>query len=425
MNKSAILFLLLASPALFAAPIDDFLGEVSSTFLGSGAESAIKLIDGKIAGGLSGDDAGRCLTLKAQYLIELKQLDDGAKILVDQVLPAKDVTAKTKLNACMLMLDKIPIGYASGNNLIYLRKACEIARELPEFAKPGPDRGNMLYFVAKVNAKRNFCDIAYALCREAAENFGNMTEEKAQALFAAAENAVRYRNTEDAMDALKAIEKIPDIPLATAKKAKLRQGMALITPDQYDWQPKRERVENARKLIEDALALHGHQQFISAEDIFTARSLLVTAEYKSGNPKGAADLGVQILAGPEAKKADGRARGNLAILVADIMAETGDWRNAIKYYDQGKVNCDPGPKTINKRIAGVARQHKDYQRAMQAYADAADLCDREEGKDEWNLMKRLAGIMSNAIRNKTSLSDSEDVFGNADDNINGLQLDDF
>ena len=425
MNKAPLFLLLLSSSALLAGPVEDFLADVDSTYVGSGVESAVKMIDAKLVGGFSGDDAARCLVRKARYLIELKQGADAAKIINGKVLPAKDVSAKTKIEACTLLRQKLAVNWLNANNAAYLREACSIVRELPEFAQKGPDRGRMLCFVADVNAQRNFCDIAYALYREAAENFTDSPDEKVQALLEASGNAARYRNTEGATDALKAIQAIPDLPLATVKKAKLRQGMILITPDQYDWQPTRERVENAKKLIDDALSLHGHLQLVPGEDIFKARALLVTAEYKSGNPKGAAELGAKLLASPEAKKADGRARGNLAILVADIMAETGDWRNAIKYYDQGKVNCNPGAKTINKRIAAVARKHKDYQRAMQAYADAADLCDREEGKDEWNLMKHLAGVMSKAIRNKTSLSESDEVFGNSNDNINGLQLDDL
>ena len=126
-----------------------------------------------------------------------------------------------------------------------------------------------------------------------------------------------------------------------------------------------------------------------------------------------------------AKGVTGRERDDLYVLVAGILDEIGDWKRSILYYETGMGNATVDKKTIHKRIAAIARRNKDYQRAMTAYADAADLCDRIEGKDEMKMLKNLAGIMSKAIRNKTSLSDANDVFNKTEDTLGGLELDEL
>ena len=212
---------------------------------------------------------------------------------------------------------------------------------------------------------------------------------------------------------------------AAIRCAQLQLRTALIEKDEYDWHPKPERVARARALVEEALEPYGHQVLIPPDEAFRARQKVIMAEYRSGNAKGAIELGRKVVDGNRPKGISIHDFSDLAITVGDIIASDGDWKLAIKYYEMGREYCRAKPKRINERIGNLARKHKDFQRAMQGYADAADWTDREEDKDEWNRLKGLAAIMSKAVRNKTATSDADDVFGNSDDSIGSIKLDDM
>ena len=427
MNRlaSATVLLAIAAAATFAAPIDEFLKEIDTIVVGNSPETAVAAIDKRLGeGGLSPDDEARIKLKKAQ-LIAKERTKAGALIL-DGVLRVDGVRPETKLkalDAALGILSKT-IGYSPG--VRQLREMRETVMALPEFKAKGVNRGRMLEFVATTYSRRNMCDLACAACREAADNFVDAPERRVKALFRVSDYSLRYRDTETAEAALDEIAAIPDLPPATVKLAKLRKGLAVIGVSGYDWHPTPERVDRARAIIEDALAPLGHQQLIPNDEAFKAKARLVYALHRCGKSEEAAKLGEETLANAVLCKAAGPvARDNLRVLVGDIIAQVGNYKKAIKYYEQGMGYAWAGRKPLHKRIATLARKHKDYQRAMQAYADASALCDREEGKDEIKFLNNLVGIMSKAIRNKTNLAESEEVFGNSDDNISGLNLDEL
>ncbi len=415
---------LLAAAASLAATVDDFLHEVESIVLGNGAEAALKALDARLAkGDLSPADAGR-LTLRKIQLLGKDRRDEAGKLVLELV-QTTGVLPETKVDAANAMLGNFVVAFGPPPGCAYFVELTKAMRGLPEFKAKGVNRARFLEFEAKTYARRNFCDLAAADYAEAAENYAGDPDRQIAVLFKAADYALRCRDVTAAQKALASIEALPDLPPATVKKAKLRRGLALIGVTGYNWQPSPARVAEARAIIEDALAPLGRQQLLPADEIFRAKARIVLAEYRCGNAAEAARLGQEVLEAPIPKGIGGKTRDDFRILVADILAQQGDWKQAIKYYEQGMTYCSAGKKTIHKRIAGVARKHKDYQRAMQAYGDAASLCDRVEGKDEIALLKRLAGLMSKAIRNKTSLSDADDVFGNDEDALGGLQLDEL
>ncbi len=417
---------LLVSATTFADPIDDFLKDVETIAIGESEAKAVEAIDKRLAAGDLAPDAVARISIRKAKLIA-KERTKAGRLIIDNVLRVDGVTPETKLKACeeaLAILHKT-ITATPGPKL--LREMSETMLKLPEFQAKGVNRGRMLQFVGATYARRNFCDLACHAYREAADNFTDAPERRVKALFRTAELALEYRDVATAEKALDDIVAMPDLPPATVQKAKLRKGLAIIGPSGYDWHPAPERVAQARALIEEALAPVGHQYLIPNDEAFKAKARLVYALHRSGNSADAAKIGEETLANSAQSKAAGRLpRGNLHVLVGDILAEIGNYKVAIKHYEQamGSSLTTP-PKTLHKRIATLARKHKDYQRAMQAYADAAALCDRVEGKDEMNLLKGLAGLMSKAIRNKTSLSDSDDVFGKTDDNVNNLNLDEL
>ena len=429
-NKLALATLLLMAAAVLQAAAesaDDFLYQVERIAATEGATNAVKAIDSRLEkGGFSPADTGKCILRKVE-LLSTYQRGTAARIAIDQLLKANGVLPETKLAACTAMLKAYSVFYdwRAPPGCDILGEAANTVRGLPEFRAKGPLRAKMLSFVAATHARRKFCDLAYEAYAEAADNLDGDPHEQYRLLLRAAENAVLYRNVDGAVKALERAEKIPDLPIADVHLARLRQGVALIAVSGFEWHPTPERVAKARKIIEDASALVGKRQILPLNEIFRAKARLVLAEYKSGNAKGATEIGRELLEGPVAKGVTDRERNDLYVLVAGILDEIGDWKRAILYYETGMGNASVDKKTIHKRIAVIARKHKDYQRAMTAYADAADLCDRVEGKDEMKMLKNLAGIMSKAIRNKTTLSDASDVFDKTDNALGDLQLDEL
>ena len=427
MNRLASVTVLLsiAAAATFAAPIDEFLKEIDTIVVGNSPETAVAAIDKRLGeGGLSPDDEARIKIKKATLIA--KERTKAGTLILDGVLRVDGVKPETKLKALSEALGILSktIGYSPGVKL--LREMRETVLALPEFKAKGVNRGRMLEFVGTTYSRRNMCDLACAAYREAADNYADVPERRVKALFRVSELSLRYRDTDTAEAALDEIAAIPDLPPATVKLAKLRKGLSVIGVSGYDWHPTPERLERARAIIEDALAPLGHQQLIPNDEAFKAKARLVYALHRGGKEEEAAKLGEETLANAAQCKAAGPvARDNLRVLVGDILAQLGDYKRAIKYYEQGMGYAWAGKKPLHKRIATLARKHKDYQRAMQAYADASALCDREEGKDEIKFLNNLVGIMSKAIRNKTNLAESEDVFGKTDDTINNLNLDEL
>ena len=429
--KLALATALLAAAAVLPAAAenaDEFLQQIDGIAATEGATNAVKAIDACLASGgfASAADTGRCVLRKVELLSTYRR-DSAARIAVDQLLKADGVLPETKIAACNALLHAYRRVYdwmqPPGNAI--LSEAAGIVRGLPDFQAKGPLRAKMLTFVAATYARRDFCDLAFEAYSEAADNLDGDPQEQARILMLAAQNAIRYRNEKGAVQALERAEKIPDLPIADVHLAQLRKGVALIAVTGFEWHPTPERVAKARKIIEDASALVGKRQILPLQEIFRAKARLVLAEFKSGNPKGAAEIGRDLLEGQIAKGVTGRERDDLYILVAEILDEIGDWKRAIQYYEKGMTYAAIGKKTIHKRIATLARKNKDYQRAMTAYADAADLCDRVEGKDEMKMLRNLAGIMSKAIRNKMTLPGTSDVFDKTEDAIGGLQLDEL
>ena len=429
-NKLAlatVLLMVVAAVPAAAETADDFLYQVERIAATEGATNAVKAIDAKLAsGGFSPADKGKCILSKVEHLSTYRRAA-AARIAIDQLLKADGVSPETKLAACDALLKAYRVDYdwRAPPGCDILGEAAETMRALPEFKAKGPLRARMLSFIGATWARRNFCDLAYEAYSEAADNLDGDPHKQYGLLLRAAANAVKYRNVDGAVQALERAEKIPDLPISDVHLAKLRKGVALIAVNGFEWHPTPERVAKARKIIEDASALVGKRQILPHDEIFRAKARLVLAEYKSGNAKGAVEIGRELLEGPVAKGVTGREKGDLYVLVAGILDEIGDWKRAILYYETGMGNATTDKKTIHKRIAALARKNKDYQRAMTAYADAADLCDRIEGKDEMKMLKNLAGIMSKAIRNKTSLSEASDVFDKTDNAIGGLELDEL
>ncbi len=429
-NKLVLATVLLAVAAALQAAAesaDDFLYQVERIAATEGATNAVKAIDTRLGtGGFSPADNGKCILRKVELLSTYRR-DAAARIAIDQLLKANDVLPETKLAACTAMLKAYRVLYdwRAPPGCDILGEAAGIMRTLPEFKAKGPLRAKMLTFIGATNARRKFCDLAYEAYSEAADNLDGDAQEQFRLLLRAAENAVMYRNVDGAVKALERAEKIPDLPIADVHLAQLRRGVAMIAVSGFEWHPTPERVAKARKIIEDASALVGKRQILPLDEIFRAKARLVLAEYKSGNAKGAAEIGRELLEGPVSKGVTARERDDLYVRVAGILDEIGDWKRAILYYETGMGSASTDKKTIHKRIAAIARKNKDYQRAMTAYADAADLCDRIEGKDEMKMLKNLAGIMSKAIRNKTSLSDASEVFDKTDNALGDLQLDEL
>ncbi len=419
--KSALAIMFLAAAAALAAPVDEFLADVEATILGEGVPKAIAILDAKLASGdFTGDDAARCRLRKVRLLSE-REREIGGQILLDDIIRAKDVLPETKLKAGELMIRiMVPIhGY--GPVIRQYRGMCDTFLALPEFQSPGPIRGKMLCIVGTVQNLRNFCDLSYETYLEAADNFASEPDKQAEALFKAAEQAVLLRDREGASKTLARAAAIKGISLETAKMAKLRQGMAVLARDQYDWHPTPERVAEGRALIEEALALHGTRQLIPPGEAFKARFRLMDAEYRSGDYKSAIELGRSVVDGGRPKGVDGNEMDKFTVALASILEEAGEWKLAIDYYEKGISYATT--RDIKLRIGNVARKHHDYQRAMQAYSAALAACDRNEDTDRWNRIKGLVSVMSNAVRNKTSLSEAEDVFGKTDDELGRLELD--
>ncbi len=426
MNRfaSATLPLFFAAAA-FAAPVDEFLKEIDSIVVGNSPEAAVTAIDKRLAeGGLAPDDEARIKLRKAKLIA--KERTKAGSLVLNGVLRIDGVKPETKLQALHDALEILHKTITATPGVKLLREMRETVLALPEFQAKGVNRGRMLEFVATTYSRRNMCDLACAAYREAADNFADAPERRAKALFRVSELSLRYRDLATAEAALDEIAAMADLPPATIKLAKLRKGLAVIGVSGYDWHPAPERVERARAIIEDALAPLGHQQLIPNDEAFKAKARLVYALHRCGQSVEAAKLGEETLANAVLCKAAGPvARDNLRVLVGDIIAQVGNYKVAIKYYEQGMSYAWAGRKPLHKRIATLARKHKDYQRAMQAYADASALCDRVEGKDEIKFLNGLVGQMSKAIRNKTNLADSDDVFGKTDDNINNLNLDEL
>ena len=426
MNRLAsVTFLLLFAAAAFAAPVDEFLKEVESIAVGNIPEAAVAAIDKRIGeGGLAPDDEARIKLRKAKLIA--KERTNAGSIILDGVLRVDGVKPETKLAALEAALGILSKTITATPGVKLLREMRDTVLALPEFQARGVNRGRMLEFVATTYSRRNMCDLACAAYREAADNFAGAPERRVKALFHVAELSLRYRDLETAEAALDEIAAMADLPTATVKLAKLRKGLSIIGVCGYDWHPTPERVDRARAIIEDALAPLGHQQLIPNDEAFKAKASLVYALHRCGKSAEAAKLGEETLANAVLCKAAGPvARANLSVLVGDIIAQVGNYKVAIKYYEQGMNYALAGKKPLHKRIATLARRHKDYQRAMQAYADASALCDREEGKDEIKFLNGLVGQMSKAIRNKTNLAESDDVFGNTDDKISDLKLDEL
>ena len=426
MNRLAItLSILFAAAVASADAIGEFLAEIDSLAVGTDVTNALRAVEQRLAkGDLSPADAAR-VSIRRVTLLGYPGLAKASRIVFDDILKKDGVPPETKIQACEVLFPLYvrPRGFAPG--AARLDELAALLQKMPDFKEKGVVRGRMLEFVARNHARHNYFDLAYAAEREAADNFVSDPGRRVKALFKASSFALAPRDTEHAMEALARIEEMPDLPPATVKLAKLRRGLALISTGGFQWHPSRERVMEARAIIDDALAPLGRQQLIPADEAFRARARLVRAEYCSGNPTGAVEVARIALQPPLPKDIQPHERDNLRVLLGDILASIGEWKAAIREYEGAMGYAWAGKKTLHKRIATLARKHKDYQRAMQAYADAADLCDREEGKDEWNLLKRLAGVMSKAIRNKTSLSDSDEVFGSGNGTLGSIGLDEL
>ena len=424
MNRHVLaLSFLLSAAVASAGAVDEFLAEIDSLAVGTDVTNALRAVERRLAAGdLPPADAAR-VSIRRITLLDWTRRGTAARIVFDDILAKDGVPPETKIKACEVLFPLYvrPRGFATG--AARLDELAALLQTMPDFKEKGVARGRMLEFVARNHARHNYCDLAYAAEREAADNFASKPDRRVKALMKASSYALATRDTEHAMEALARIEEMPDLPPATVKLAQLRRGLALISADGFQWHPSRQRVAEARVIIDDALAPLGRQQVIPADESFRARVRLVRAEYCSGNPTGAVDIARAALQPPLPKDISSHERADLHILLGDILASIGDWKAAIKEYETALSGSGTDKKTLHKRIATLARRHKDYQRAMQAYADAADLCDRVEGKDEWNLLKRLAGVMSKAIRNKTSLSDSDEVFGAGDETLGAIGLD--
>lgn len=418
-SLAAVVFL--AGTAAFATPADDFIKENRTFEIRNGVPQALAAVEKQIAaGGIQGAD----LAKYKHRLAELQLSGDATKskglsLIMDDILKDKAALPETKLAAARTVMRFCS---PRGGNIAILRDMSDSIRDLPDFAAKGDHRAEMLQIRAEFYNSRMFYDVACGLFLEAADNYSDQ-EKKIVCLFTASGAALKYRDMVTAEKCITKILELPGISPETERKALLTQALCLITSDEYDWKPAKERVAKAETLLEQAQKPLGRQVLLTAEQIFNAKAKLVNAYYRSGDIEKAAKLGEETVASPEANKVHIVTRGNLALETADILAQIGDWKNAIRHYEIAEKTCRLGAKNVNIKIAGVARAHKDYKRAMDAYAEAAKLCDHEEGKDEMNMLRRLAGVMSNAIRNKTSFATGDEVFGNTNDDLAGLDLD--
>ena len=203
------------------------------------------------------------------------------------------------------------------------------------------------------------------------------------------------------------------------KRVDLLRGENAIYPTEHSWTPSAKNLADASRHIDQALDTRS--PLLGTPEATKALFELIRAEAAAGHRKEAVKRGEALLDGQ--MKLDWKTKGNLAVCLGDTCYAMGEYKKAVKFYEQGLNGGDPGPKTIEMRIGKAARAGKDYFRAMQAYSDAIKYCDPVDGQAEIAHFTHLVSLMNKTVRKDTAALDTEDIFSDDNDDISGLTLD--
>lgn len=411
---------LLAPAAALAADVGSFLEDVQFTENTSGVTNALEMVEARLRqGGLSAEDGARCRAREAELLARSGRHGEALEILRDKVVDAPGVSAATKLAGVDIIQAEWTRPDASLPKHQILEIAALAARQ-PEFAPRSDARAQLCLRLGRIHADRCCHDLAVAAYREAAAGLEDPAA-KADACFAAAASAQKYRDLKSAAACLTDAETIPDLPVVTRQRIQLALARNASYCDQHSWQPSREQVDAARRHADQAL--QAHSPLLGTAEALLTRYAIASAESASGDVASAAESAAKLI--ERKTPLDGRTTGDIAVFIAENLHAAGDYKGAIEYYERAaRTGCSLGLKDLHKRIAVSARADQDYLRAMQGYSEAIKYCDKIEGKDEIAYLTRLVTQMNKTVRKAASSADASKIFNDTNNGLLDLDLDD-
>ena len=410
---------LLTASAASAADIGSFLQDVKFAENATGVSNALAMVQARLRqGAIPAEDAARCRAREGELLARSGRHSEALEILRNLVIGAPGVSAATKLAAVEIFQDEWTRPYSSLPKLQILESALLAARQ-PEFAARGEARARLCMRIGRLHANRSCHDLAFAAYREAAAGLEDPAA-KADAYFAAAASAQKYRDIEAAAACLAEAGTIPDLPHATRQRILLALARNASSRVQHSWQPPREQVESARRYADEAL--QPRSPLLGTTEAILTRFAIAQAQAASGDAAGAATYAAELIA--RKTPLDGRTTGDIAVFIGDNLNIAGDYKGAVKYYEiAAQTGCTLGFKNLHKRIAVSARTGRDYLRAMQGYSEAIKYCDKIEGKDEIAHLTRLVTQMNKTVRKSASSADATTIFTDTSADLNDLSLD--
>lgn len=413
--------LLPAGLAAFAAPdlqeTERFLQTLRFVESDKGAALALERLDGFAAKGVTDPKARLALNERRVVLLRKTKRLDEAFDLLENEFARKKIPPETALRvyeSMKTLRERIDPPTIHDYRLI---RALRLFLENPSIRKDRATTATFLLELARLYVDRRYNDQALPCFKEASSLLED-GDQKAEALFAAA-LAARDQWDIPASDAfLREIARIDGISFLTKKRIELLSGENAIFPVGHDWTPTPEALDKAHKLIEDALAERSPlQQSAEAQNVLYT---LILAETKCGELQKAIQLGEKSLAGP--MKLDHKLACDIAILVAETHDRLGDKKRAIKYYELG-IGGDTPAKTIHLRIAELAISMQHFTRAIQAYTEAINCCDKVQEKGQIRRLTKKITRLNDRIRKNTKSVDTERFFTDTDEELGELTLD--
>jgi tetratricopeptide (TPR) repeat protein len=109
-------------------------------------------------------------------------------------------------------------------------------------------------------------------------------------------------------------------------------------------------------------------------------------------------------------------------VIGDCYQALKNYKKAVAHYEHA-INSDT--YIVLNKLATSARLGKDFNRAMQAYADLVPMIDKVEAEDDYKRVTRLLVAMTQATRKMMQAPSTAEVFRSEGDKALGtLSLDD-
>lgn len=277
------------------------------------------------------------------------------------------------------------------------------------------ERATLLVMLADIRKSGDCYDLAIKHYQAAAELDGVPVETKITALRGLGVTARELRQRQAAIKAFEAIIALPEVPRGAVAEAFVELINTHLFPCQYDWTPTDDALQAAIKTYERCKAMPE----MTPAHRYASLTRIAAAQQKAGLYETAIAteqmlLNVKGLSTSDIEKTHA--------VIGDCYQALKNYKKAVAHYEHA-INSDK--YIVLNKLATSARLGKDYNRAMQAYADLVPMIDKVEAEDDYKRVTRLLVAMTQATRKMMQAPSTAEVFRSEGDKALGtLSLDD-